>query len=91
MSIILYYTNSHQLACSEQFSDKDLSIVLKRSEHLRKNDNSHICISTELDCSVGKAGVTSIEHGKTPDGFDYDWSKQHRGAGPAKNDTIVTI
>lgn len=65
--------------CFKKFKDIELSAALAFAEQQRKAGHSHVTISSELSNHVGKAGVTSVEEGKTPDGEDYEWSKQHRG------------
>ena len=65
--------------CFKKFKDIELSAALVFAEQQRKAGHSHVTISSELSNHVGKAGVTSVEEGKTPDGEDYEWSKQHRG------------
>ena len=34
---------------------------------------------------VGLVGVSAVEDGKTPDGFDYQWSKAGRAGASRKN------
>jgi hypothetical protein len=67
----------------KSFEDSDFMNAMKFAEEKRKAGKDHVTISTQLSDSVGKAGVSSVENGKTPDGVDYEWSKQHRG-GPGR-------
>lgn len=61
----------------KRFADTELMAALKHSEKLRGSpDCSHVIISSELENSVGKAGVDSVENGKTPDGVAYTWNKR---------------
>ena len=78
MSIVVYYKIGAVAPFSETFLDSELAIALARVEVLRKDGARHVCISSEMEASIGKPGVTSVEDGKTPDGEVYDWSKQHR-------------
>jgi hypothetical protein len=55
---------------------------MKLLESLRQQGMHHVSISTAFENQVGKPGVDEIVDGKTPDGQPYEWSKQHRGAGP---------
>lgn len=66
----------------KKFDDSQLSEALTFAEVRRKQGHNHVVISSEMDNQVGKSGVSSVEDGKTPDGFDYEWSKQHRGGPP---------
>lgn len=66
------------------FEDSELSAALKTCEKLRAEGARHVVLSSEPTALVGKMGVSAVENGKTPDGFAYEWSKQHRGAGPKK-------
>lgn len=63
---------------SEGFADADFGLALKRLEVLRNIGKTHVCISTDLAGSVGRAGVDTVADGKTPDGFPYEWSKAGR-------------
>ncbi len=64
------------------FKDSELTQALKHAELKRKEGKTHVVISSEMSDCVGKGGVSAVEHGKTPDGHDYEWSKQHRGGPP---------
>lgn len=76
MSIKLYYTSVLNETRAKTFGDNELTAVLAEAEVLRKSGATHVCISSELSGSVGKAGVTAVENGKTPDGQDYTWMKR---------------
>ena len=83
MSIVVFWIDEHEQKTShKKFTDAELSLALKTAEDRRKSGYSHVCISSEMDNQVGKSGVSSVEDGKTPDGLDYEWSKQHRGGPP---------
>lgn len=69
----------------KMFNEDELLTVLKFAETLRDTGALHVSISTQLSDNVGKPGVNSVQDGKTPDGHDYEWSKQHRGAAPRKD------
>ncbi len=64
------------------FDDSALGEALAFAEKTRKCGHRHVTISTELSGCVGKSGVSSVQDGKTPDGHEYEWSKQHRGGPP---------
>lgn len=84
MSIVVYWLDRYECKMGWlEFTDGQLTEALACAEKKRKAGLSHVCISSELDDQVGKPGVSSVEDGKTPDGFDYEWSKQHRGGPPA--------
>jgi len=80
MSIVVFWIQKlghHTATMSEAFGDDELSEALKQCEELRRYDcNSHVCISSEMSSSVGKAGVTAVVDGKLPDGSDYTWMKR---------------
>lgn len=84
MSIIVFYLAGLDPQCN-WFRDDELTPALARVEELRKLGHSHVTIASDLAGSVGKPGVSSVENGKTPDGHDYEWSKQHRGGPPRKD------
>lgn len=70
----------------KEFNDTQLAEALNFAAEKRKDAKcSHVVINTELADNVGKPGVNSVENGKTPDGHDYEWSKQHRGGPPRKD------
>jgi hypothetical protein len=61
----------------QPFTDLQLSEALNFANAWRQDPAiSHVTISSELSNSVGKAGVTSVEDGKTPDGHPYEWKKR---------------
>lgn len=63
----------------EEFTDLQMTEALAFMQRLRNAGMRHVTFSAENPNSVGKAGVDSVVDGKTPDGHDYEWSKQHRG------------
>jgi hypothetical protein len=91
MSIVIYwiskpsgeglFPNFTEPKC-RTFASSELGPALKLSEELRREGHRHVCISSEHDDQVGGNGVDTVADGKTPDGHPYEWSKQHRGAGP---------
>lgn len=66
------------------FKATELVAALAFCQDQRTAGMRHVSLSSENADSVGEPGVNSIVDGKTPDGHDYEWSKQHRGAGPRK-------
>ena len=83
MGIVVYYMSPDPggddlFPMSEHFKSEDFSLAMKRIEVLRNLGKTHVCISTELPGSVGRAGVDTVADGKTPDGFPYEWSKAGR-------------
>lgn len=85
MSIIVYWmVDTPTESDYKSFFDNQLTEAMKFAEAKRKEGFHHISISTEFAGSVGKPGVTSVENGKTPDGFIYDWSKAHRAGAPKR-------
>lgn len=61
------------------FSDSEMGQALAQCQTLRSDPrNAHVCISSELREMVGIMGVAAVEHGRTPDGEVYDWSKAGR-------------
>lgn len=104
MSIVVYYLQhesateaaQHEAGVSvftphcKSYNDKELSLALAECERLRKLEGvSHVTLSSEMSDMVGKAGVTAIIDGKTPDGHVYDWSKAGR-AGKMRRSEIHT-
>lgn len=84
MSILVYYSVNDE-PHAEQFKSHELLEALKFADKMRKLGYlgyRHVCISSEMENSVGKPGVDSVQEGKTPDGHDYEWTKKHRGEGP---------
>jgi hypothetical protein len=82
MSIIVFWLESTGDAGHQAFEASQLLDALKFSEERRREGRRHVCISSELEQSVGKSGVTAVEQGHLPDGHRYDFDKSHRGAGP---------
>lgn len=68
-----------------EFTDDQMMEALKFAETQRKAGYRHVTMSSELATNVGKPGVDSVEHGVTPDGEAYEWSKQHRGSRGAQS------
>lgn len=68
MSILIYWYDGAPK--SHQMGQKELSEALKFSEALRKDSkNSHVCISTEFEDSVGRVGVSETDS-------SYYWKKR---------------
>ena len=94
MSIVVYYlhnsspegqTPAWQPQC-QPFADAQMSEALALCQQLRKDErHAHVTISSELRDMVGPVGVAAVEDGKTPDGFDYQWSKAGRAGASRKN------
>lgn len=70
MSIIVYWFDRTHGAQMRELGSAELLEALKLAEILRKNDHRHVCISSELEDSVGKPGVNDV----LPEG--YDWKKR---------------
>lgn len=75
MSIAVFFIGEHG-AEVKLFDDVSLLECLSSAEALRKAGMHHVCISTEFSSNIGKAGVSSVEDGKTPDGVEYLWVKR---------------
>lgn len=84
MSIVVFWLTPDGQPAHENFESSHLVQALQATEARRKEGMRHVCISSELAESVGKPGVTAVSDGALPGGERYDWSKAHRGAGPAK-------
>lgn len=69
MSIIVYWLDSKHGAQMRELPSTDLLPALKLAEELRKAEYRHVVISSELEDSVGKAGVVEVAPG-------YDWKKR---------------
>lgn len=80
MTIAVYHLDARARPAVRLFGDEELLAALAEAERLRKAGAAHVVISTELATSVGAPGVSD----RLPEG--YDWSKQHRGAGPRADD-----
>lgn len=65
------------------YEDQEFTLAMKQMESLREQGMHHVTMSTQLANQVGKAGVAAVEDGTLPDGNPYEWSKRHRGEGPA--------
>ncbi|PTT88489.1 hypothetical protein DBR42_09700 [Pelomonas sp. HMWF004] len=68
----------------EAFGSRALTEALACAETMRRHGHRHVCISTELEDHVGRAGVAAVEAGKTPDGEAYEWSKAGRAGKPRR-------
>lgn len=66
------------------FNEKELTEALEYCQELRDQRCINVVLSSEPSGMVGGFGVDSVEDGKTPDGQEYEWSKQHRGGPPQK-------
>lgn len=81
MSIVVYWLEGEgdaALPVCEFFGSQALTQALAWAEGLRRAGHRHVSISTELDDSVGRPGVSAVEGGRTPDGEVYEWSKAGR-------------
>ena len=73
----VYFTNEYGDARS--YDEETLTGALKAAEGLRRQQRySFVTIVSEDPNCVGKAGVDSVENGKTPDGHVYSWVKRRR-------------
>lgn len=94
MSFVVFHLDlSNQSACAvgQDFGD-DHGLALKRCAELRKrSDVCHVSLSSDMADMVGKAGVDSVEDGRTPDGHVYDWSKAGRAGRIRKSDLVKLI
>lgn len=91
MSICIFWLeldsgNGELTACHRVFGDKEFNPALSFCKEIRTQTDrpevvvSHVTMSTELSDMVGKAGVDSVENGKTPDGVEYSWTKRRSTA-----------
>jgi hypothetical protein len=55
-----------------------LDYALRGAASLRAQGFKFITMVCENIDHVGKSGVDEVKDGKTPDGEDYTWSKEHR-------------
>jgi hypothetical protein len=81
LSIVVYWLEregEEALPVCQFFSSKELTQALAWAEDRRRAGHRHVSISTELDESVGRPGVSAVEGGKTPDGEAYEWTKAGR-------------
>lgn len=81
MGIVVYWLEGESeaaLPVCQCFGSKELTQALACAEERRRAGHRHVSISTELDGSVGRPGVSAVEGGRTPDGEPYDWSKAGR-------------
>ncbi len=81
MGIVVYWLDGEgdaALPVCECFSSVELTQALACAEERRRAGHRHVSISTELDGSVGRPGVSAVEGGRTPDGEAYEWSKAGR-------------
>lgn len=82
MSIVVYWLEAPGVPAMQAFGPQELAPALQFCEARRKDGKRHVCLSTELAESVGRAGVNTVQARLLPDGTPYDWTKSHRGAGP---------
>lgn len=81
MGIVVYWLDGEgdeALPVCECFGSAELTQALACAEERRRAGHRHVSISTELDGSVGRPGVSAVEGGRTPDGEAYEWSKAGR-------------
>lgn len=69
MAIQVYWMDEEGLPQAQELKSSELIEALKLTEALRKSGHRHVCISTELEDSVGKPGVADAAS-------DYDWKKR---------------
>jgi hypothetical protein len=82
----IYWTEA-SAPCSqdEPLLTQALAVVKQR----REAGCSFVTMVAEDPQQVGKPGVDAVEHGKTPDGHTYDWSKAGRAGKPRKGDRVA--
>lgn len=81
MGIVVYWLEGDgeaALPVCELFASSELTQALAWAEERRRQGHRHVSISTELEGSVGRPGVSAVEGGRTPDGEAYEWSKAGR-------------
>jgi hypothetical protein len=72
---------------ARQFPLDKMGDALQLIGELRKYpENQFVTMTSQNSNSVGKAGVDSVEDGKTPDGQEYSWSKASRAGRMRKGD-----
>ncbi len=84
MGIVVYWQEAPGMPAMEAFAPNQLAQALKFCEAKRQAGKNHVCISSELEQSVGRAGVNAVEARSLPDGSPYEWTKAHRVAGPER-------
>ena len=88
LGIVVYWLDEGDGAAvrpgCEAFGSDELVKALAWAETQRKQGRRHVCISTELEDHVGRAGVAAVEAGRTPDGQAYEWSKAGRAGKPRR-------
>jgi len=81
VGIVVYWLDGEGEAAEpvcQFFGSTELTQALACAEGMRRAGHRHVSISTELDGSVGRPGVSAVEGGRTPDGEAYEWSKAGR-------------
>ena len=74
---------------AEFCAPNEMTRALQVMENLRQlGQVQFVTMASQNSNSVGKPGVASIENGKTPDGFAYEWSKAGR-AGKTKRSRLT--
>lgn len=68
MSFVVFWLDEDKPR-SAKFGDAEMTKALEFVKILRDDKMSHVCISSELQDSVGKPGVDVT-------GADYDWKKR---------------
>lgn len=87
MGICVYWRNDDKTADVAEFSSKEMTAALTFCQEKRREGKTHVCISSELEESVGKPGVDEVVGGVLPSGEKYDWDKNHR-ANPQPGDVL---
>lgn len=91
MSIVVFYLCADGSPAKCEYEDKDFSQAMKQMKNLRNQGMTHVIMSNEPASMVGKPGVDSVVDGKTPDGKDYDWTKQDRAGRMRKSDEFKPV
>lgn len=81
---MVYWSEEGGVAHVRAFASDQLVEALQFCESCRRQGRRHVCISSELDESIGEVGVDAVTEGRLPGGQPYDFSKAHRGAGPQR-------
>ncbi len=84
----IYWTDAS--GQSQGVETADLVQALQLTKDKRDEGHTFVTMVSENPQHVGKAGVTAVVDGKTPDGQTYDWSKAGRAGKPRKGDKIIT-
>lgn len=82
---VVYWLTPSSTVSFRAFEEAQHAEASRLAQALRQAGARHISISSQWSDSIGAPGVAAVEHGVLPDGHAYEWTKAHRGAGPAKS------